>query len=89
MAIEVHELGSLTAEFMSDIEGQFGESASLGVVAVVVEIDVPGEDSEHPGYTEILYRCSDQRRWVQQGFFQAAKRAVFYSTILDDDEEEE
>lgn len=85
--METAELGKLAAAFMADVEEQFGEEATLGVFAIIVEIDVPGDDEDHPGWTEIMYRCSDQRRWLQRGLFAAAKRAVYADPTSDDEDD--
>lgn len=87
MAVETAELGKLAAEFMAEVEEKFGDNASLGVFAIILEVDVPAESDDDPGWTEILYRCSDQRRWLQSGLFAAAGRAVLESTTPDDDED--
>lgn len=84
MSLDVTPLGELAAEVMERIEREYGDEATVGICAVVVEVDVPSDDPEDPGFTEILYRCTDQRRWVQAGLFDAAKRAVFYSATHPD-----
>lgn len=75
--IEPGIIGELAAEFMDELEERYGASAQLKTLAVVVEVEIDEEDG--PGWTEILYRCSDNRRWVQAGFFTAATRAVYES----------
>lgn len=75
--IDASELGVLVAGFMESIETDFGEHATLGTIAVIAEVNVDEEnDPNGHGYTQLTYRCSDQRRWVQSGFFEAAKRAT-------------
>lgn len=81
--IDSSVLGALAAEFMQTVEESFEDDATLGVVAIVVEVNVEGD----PGHTEVLYRCSDNRRWVQRGLFSAADRAVDYSTMVGEDED--
>jgi hypothetical protein len=73
---DLSTVGSLAADIMDAVEEEYGEnsSASVGIVAVVAEVNVDEEDG--PGFTHVLYRCSDNRRWVQAGLFDAAKLAV-------------
>jgi hypothetical protein len=74
-------MGVLVAELMDAIAGEYGEDAKVGTVAVVVEID--GDE-----WTQVRYRCSDPRSWVQEGFFLAAQRAVIASRdALDEDDD--
>jgi len=81
--IDPKALGELAAEFMDALERDFGQDATLGTVAIVAEIDIADDDG--PGYCVIRYRCSDRRRWIQAGFFQAASRAA----VSDQDEDDE
>lgn len=66
-------IGKLAAEVMEIAEAHEGD-ATVGVVAVVVEVNV--EEPDQDPYTNVFYRCSDQRRWIQAGLFDSAKRAV-------------
>jgi hypothetical protein len=55
------------------------EDTSIGTVAIVVEVNGMVPDSDHGeggSATWVLYRCTDDRRWVQAGLFDAAKRAT-------------
>lgn len=70
---DTQTIGRLAAEVMEFVD-QYEGKATTGVVAVVVEVNVDVPDE--PGYTEIAYRCSDNRRWVQAGLFDSATRAV-------------
>lgn len=70
------DLGRIAAEFMESIESEY-PGATLGVVAVVAEIDIPpGPENDGNGATEITYRCNDGRRWIQGALFDRASRAV-------------
>lgn len=84
--METRELGVLVAELMETLAEEYGEDAKAGVLAVIVEIDL-GEA------TQIVYRCSDNRRWIHDALFQAARRAVYDDMVMsedeDDDEEDE
>lgn len=71
--IDTTDVGKLTAEFMDQIEADYGSDASIGTVAIVVEVDVPDDG---PGATQICYRCSDGRRWLQAGLFRKAMQAA-------------
>ncbi len=88
MAIDTTKLGKLAAEMMDRIADEYGDKVEeIGVCAVVVEIDV--EEEEGDGYTEVLYRCTDGRRWIQKGLFDAARRAVFDSDKRPDEDDDE
>lgn len=74
-------MGVLVAELMDTIAGEYGEDVTVGTVAVVVEID-GGE------WTQVRYRCSDPRSWVQEGFFLAAQRAVIAGRETPDEDDD-
>lgn len=86
MAIDPAELGKYAAEFMDTLEAEYGEQGTLVTFAIVAEIDLAPDDENPAGATEIRYTSSEQRRWVQAGFFEAAKRAV-YAPVVDDDDD--
>jgi hypothetical protein len=71
VSLDTTKLGQLAAELMDSLAEAYedDEGAEIGTVAIVVEI-------EGPGWTGVDYRSTDQRRWVQEGFFDAPKRAV-------------
>jgi hypothetical protein len=76
-------IGHVAADLMESVEhSELPDGLTnprVRTVAVVVEIETDSEDPDEPGTTEVFYRCSDQRRWVQIGFFEAAQRAVLNS----------
>ena len=74
--MDTTRVGTIAAELMENISEKYGEDATLGVVAVVVELDVPASDENEHGETHIVYRCSEPRRWIQAGLFERAKRVV-------------
>lgn len=80
MPIDSSPLAQLVAEYMDDLEDEHDGDVTLGIVAIVVEVN--GDD-----WTAVQYRCSDERRWVQLGLFDAAKRAVDAGPGDDDEED--
>jgi hypothetical protein len=86
MTVDTHPIGNLVAEVMEEIESTYGESASLGIFAIVAEINIDEEDG--PGVTHVTYRCNDNRTWIQAGLFEAAKYAAMNSAPLNEDDEE-
>lgn len=82
MSVDTTAMGVLVAELMDTIADEYGEDAKIGTVAVVVEID-------HDEWTQVRYRCSDTRSWVQEGFFRAAQHAVIACRDASDDEPDE
>ena len=81
MSIDTTQLLQMVAGLSEDIESDHPD-AEIGTFAVVVEIS----DAEG-NWTMIKYRCNDERRWVQAGFFAAAKEASEHShERLGDDE---
>jgi hypothetical protein len=84
--VDTTRLGQLAAELMDRIAEEYAEAdgtPTLGIVAVVAEVNVDRDDGT--GWTSVDYRCSDSRRWVQVGLFDAAKRAVLHSAEDEDD----
>lgn len=75
MPLELADLATVAAELMDELEEEYAskEDVQLGVVAVVAEVNWSDGDG---GVTAVQYRCSDSRRWVQVGLFDAAKRGV-------------
>lgn len=83
-------VGTLAAELMehiSDASVEEGLTAQIRTVAIVCEVDVQPQDEDEPGWTQIRYRCSDPRRWVQRGFFDAAMALVDSESEARDDED--
>lgn len=75
--MDTSSVGLVAAELMERIQDDYGDGVEVGTVAVVVELDLPAsEENDDMGATEITCRCSDDRRWVQAGLFEQAKRAV-------------
>ncbi len=85
MTVDTHPIGQLVAEVMDEIEKSYGEDASLGIFAIVAEINIDEDDG--PGTTHVIYRCNDNRTWIQSGLFEAAKYAAMNASPLDEDEE--
>jgi hypothetical protein len=86
----MERLGSLAAELLELIETEEvreDSEISIGTVAIVVELNRTDPDGE--GSDKILTRCTDLRRWVQEGLFDVARRAVAESTLQIDDEDDE
>lgn len=86
----MERLGGLAAEVLDVIEAQEipeGAAVRIGTVAIVVELHRDEADGE--GLDKILTRCTDHRRWLQQGLFDVARRAVAAKTEFVDDEDEE
>jgi hypothetical protein len=71
-------IGNLAADLMERLDDTSslaeGETAEVGVVAVVAEVTV--HEPGGPGRTHVTYRCSDPRHWIQAGLFEQAKRAT-------------
>lgn len=82
MTLDVGEVGRTAAELMDRLADDYAddETATVGVVAVVVEVTTDG-------WSSIEYRCSDGRRWIQQGVFLAAMIAA-RTPVADDSDEE-
>jgi hypothetical protein len=58
---------------MDSIAEEFGEGAEVGEVAVVVELQFPATETEEAS-TQVVYRCTDSRGWVQRGLLDEARR---------------
>ncbi|HET6502108.1 MAG TPA: hypothetical protein VFG87_15235 [Amycolatopsis sp.] len=82
MSVDTTAMGVLVAELMDAIADEYGGDVQVGTIAVVVEIDAEN-------WTQVRYRCSDPRSWVQEGFFLAAQRAVVATREAADDEPDE
>jgi len=86
----MERLGGLAAELLDEIEAEEmpeGTTVSIGTVAIVVELHRVDADGE--GYDKIKTRCTDHRRWLQEGLFDVARRAVSAATEFVDDEDED
>lgn len=68
---DLHQLGLISAELIDRLEEDYRDAEiEVGVVALVVEVT-----SHKDEWTAIEFRCSDPRRWIQLGLFDAAARA--------------
>lgn len=83
MSLDVGEVGRTAAELMDRLADDYAdeETATVGVVAVVVEVTTDK-------WSSIEYRCSDERRWIQQGVFLAAMRAARTPAADEPDDDE-
>ena len=84
MTVDTHPIGQLIADVMDNLERTYGENAELGIFAIVAEVNIDEDDG--PGVTHIIYRCNDNRTWIQAGLFEAAKVAAMNSSDLEDEE---
>lgn len=76
--MDISAVGVVAAELMESLADEYdGDEVQVGTVAVVVELDLPADEGEELGSTEIRYRCTDGRRWIQAGLFDQARRTVF------------
>lgn len=84
--MDVGELGVVTAELMETLEEEFSEydEVTVGVVAVIAEVNFFTDGEEE---TAIAFRCSDGRRWIQIGLFNAAIRATELGTEKSEEED--
>ena len=82
-------LGRLAAELLEEIEQEDvpdGHSATIATVAIVV--DMSADDGEGGGANRIKTRCSDDRRWVQEGLLDAGRRIIRDSTTYIDEDDD-
>jgi len=84
VTVDTHPIGNLVAEVMEEIEDLYGENATLGIFAICAEINIDDEDG--PGVTHVIYRCNDNRTWVQMGLFAAASLAASAPISIEDEE---
>jgi hypothetical protein len=63
--MEVFEMGQFVADFMDQINEDFGDEAVIRTFAVVAEVD-------HDESTTLLVNCDDDRAWVQMEFLNQA-----------------
>lgn len=77
MSLDTTSLSTLALELIERLatDHEDTEDAEVGTVALVVEINGRYEDQEA---TWVEYRCTDSRRWIQIGLFEAATRAVLH-----------
>lgn len=94
MPLEMTELGLLAAEFIEQIEEDYGAAVDveLGIVAIVAEVKWT-DDSSGDEVNAVTFQCSDGRRWIQRAIFREAESAVLAVSIgpdelLEDDEDE-
>lgn len=72
-----NQFGNLAADFLDVIEAvdvPDGATAKVRTVAIVAEVEMDDADGE--GFTRILTRCSDDRRWLQEGLLEAGRRVI-------------
>lgn len=76
MANGLEKVGIIAADLMERLEDDYKDfdDVEIGIVAVVVEVNYV--DRQDDGVSAVEYRCSDERRWIQHGLFEAARRAV-------------
>ena len=70
MSIDTSNLGVVSAELMDFLGELGGGKAVLGEVLVLAEVEVTDDDGD--SYTNLIWRCSDNRSWIQTGLMQAA-----------------
>lgn len=73
--MDARRVGIVAADLMGAIADEFeNEAVEIGEVAVVVELKFPA-NAEIPASTQVVYRCSDSRGWVQRGLLDEARTA--------------
>ena len=70
MAFDQTKIGTLTAELMDALEGEYAEDSEIGAVALIVEITTPERGSE------VATKFSDYRRHVNLGLLEIARGAL-------------
>lgn len=77
MTIDTTELSLLVFDLIERLSNDHAETkdVKLGIVAVIVEVE---GNFDGNAKTWIEYHCSDPRRWVQQGLFNAANRTASF-----------
>jgi hypothetical protein len=74
---DLSEIGKTTADLIDRLEQALPHGAEIGAVAIIAEVnlrvDEDGSPIEgDPNVTDIIFRCSDDRRWIQSGLFRRA-----------------
>lgn len=87
MPIDNEKLGKFMAESMEELSNQHGEDADLGEVLIIVEVNRPStledyldeddfEEFKDDTITEVIYRCTNDKRWAHYGLMSAAMDAA-------------
>lgn len=71
--LDTTKLSTLALDLIESLAEAHDEDAEVGTIALVVEVN--GAHEGEPA-TWVEYRCTDPRRWIQAGLFDAAGRAV-------------
>jgi hypothetical protein len=73
MSLDTTRLGQVAAELMQTLADGYEDSdfdkTELGEVMILAEVKLEDEEGE---WTNIAWRCSDDRQWVQRGLLHAA-----------------
>ena len=78
-------LRKFVGEFLDDLPKPFPEGVRVGTLAFIVEMTRTDPVSGEIETSEVWYRCSDRRPWVQAGLFEAAKRVAEFDDDDDSD----
>jgi hypothetical protein len=85
--IDTSKLGHVAADLMDRVGRQFGPDASVGTVAIVVEVSHPDDDAAEA--TTITCACSDHRAWAQSGLLSFAANLVERQALNQGDVDQE
>lgn len=78
MSVDTTTIGQVTAELMDTIDRDYpDDDVTVRTVIVVAELHTPES-------TFVMYRCSDERTWIQRGLLAEALEAS--RRPADDDE---
>jgi hypothetical protein len=72
--MDTTKVGRVAADLMESMAQRYGEEeVEVGEVLVVVELShPPGAETDFEESTQVVYRCSDSRGWVQRGLLEEA-----------------
>jgi hypothetical protein len=75
------------SEFLDDLPKPFPEGVQMGTIAFVAEMTRTDPETGEIETSEVWFRCSDRRPWIQAGLFEAAKRVAEFEDEDEDDRE--
>lgn len=78
MSIDTTELSKLAMELIETLAEEYENQTdvSIGIAGLVFEVH--GTDPDYPDvpYTDIRYRCTDSRGWIQEALFNNGARGA-------------
>lgn len=86
--MDTTRVGTVAAELMEGLaEGWEDHPHDVEIGEVLILVELRGDDGD-AGWTDVAFRCSDPRQWVQRGLLHAALSSDDVEPLAPDEDDD-